>query len=149
MISNSTAKSIVIALAIGGVVVAGERLLQKHLPLSDILTRVQQSGLTDVVEADYDDGIWEIEGFRNGAGVEIHVHPVTGKVLSEHPENIEFRPQAGQKTALEIVTALEKSEEERIEEIDWERDHWEVEVKGPKGERKISVDATSGKVVSQ
>lgn len=149
MISNSTAKSIAIALAIGGVVVAGERLLQRHLPLSEILTRVEQSGLTDIVEADYDDGIWEIEGFRNGAGVEVHVHPATGKMLSEHPENIEWRPQAGQKTALEVVTALEKSDEDRIEEIDWERDHWVVEVKGPKGERKFLVDPATGKVVSQ
>lgn len=141
-------KSTAILAMVGGIVLAADYLPAKALPLSTILTSLEQGGLTSIVEASFDDGVWEVEGFRNNQAVEVHVDPLTGKVLREHPDHITSKPTPQAKSAAAIVKQLEQAGYAPVLEIEWERDGWEVEAVNSQGKRKLHVAAETGKILS-
>jgi len=146
---HSTISNTLALLAIvGGVAAAAEMLPAKALPLSTILTGLEKAGLTMIVDANFDDGVWEVEGMRGNRAVEVHVDPLSGKILTEQPEHISSVPGAQAKTAAAIAKQLEDAGYAPILELDWERTYWEVEAISAQGHRKLHVDANSGKILS-
>ncbi|WP_437229650.1 PepSY domain-containing protein [Planctomicrobium sp. SH661] len=127
---------------------AAEMLPAKSLPLSKVLATLEQQGLTSIVEADFDNGIWEIEGMRGDRPVELHVDPLTGKSHGEHPDRIDSFPPAGLKSAAAIAKSIEAAGYAAILELDWEHDHWEAEAISAAGHRKLHVAPDTGKVIS-
>lgn len=141
-------KTVSLAALIGGVALAADLLPANALPLSTILTTLEQQGLSPIVEANFDDGVWEIEGFRGDRPVELHVDPLTGKSFGEHPDRIDSRPPATAKAASAIAKAIEGAGYSSILELEWEHDHWDVEAISANGHRKLRVAADTGKVLS-
>jgi len=141
-------KAIVLAAAIGSVAIAAEILPAKALPLSTILETLEKGGLTGITDVDYDDGVWEVEGFRGTNAVEAHVDPLTGKVLYEKPEHITSRLPSNAKPASAIAKQLEAAGYAPIMEMDWEVNVWEIEAINAQGRRKLHVAPDTGKVLS-
>jgi len=133
---------------VGGVVMAGDLLPARALPLSTLLSGLEKAGLTMIVDANFDDGVWEVEGLRGNSAVEVHVDPLSGKILTEKPDQISSMPSAQAKTAAAIAKQLEDAGYAPLLELDWERDHWEVEAMNAQGRRKLHVAGDSGKVLS-
>ena len=69
------------ALALSSAWAADQRPPADAKPLSAIAKSLEDGGFT-VVEANFDDGRWKIEAFRNTEKRELRVHPVTGAIIS-------------------------------------------------------------------
>jgi hypothetical protein len=55
------------------------------LPLSEIIERLETAGYTTIIDAEFEDGVWEIEHVVDGEEHELHVDPVTGEILPAEP----------------------------------------------------------------
>lgn len=56
------------------------------LPLSEIIETLKTDGYTKIIDAEFEDGVWEIEYVVDGEEHELHVDPVTGEVLPEETQ---------------------------------------------------------------
>ena len=69
---------------------------ENALPLSEIVALVESMGYTTIVEAEFEDGAWEIEYVSQDEERKILVDPVTGEVLTilpdESPEESDSGP---------------------------------------------------------
>jgi hypothetical protein len=66
-----------------------EALPEGAMPLLEILARLEALGYTEIVESEYEDGVWEIEYIVDGEERELHVDPVSGEIVPEEPEGAE------------------------------------------------------------
>jgi uncharacterized membrane protein YkoI len=58
------------------------------LKLSDLLNKViQDYGTTDIDEVSFERRYWEIELVKDGVERELHVDPLTGKIISDREDN--------------------------------------------------------------
>jgi hypothetical protein len=115
--------------------------------LSEVLAAAEQRGVTDISDVSFDDGVWEIEGYRDGKAVEVHLHPHFLSVLAEHPEEPQSRPYRSLR-ASEIAKKLEEAGYGQISELEWEQTHWVAEVMTPRGEQELPIAADTGKVIN-
>ena len=51
------------------------------LPLSEIVSQLEQAGYDPIVEVEFEDGVWEVEAFKAGQFVEIELDPMSGVIL--------------------------------------------------------------------
>jgi len=116
-------------------------------PLSKVLATLEKEGLSPIVEASFDDGVWEVEGYRGDKPVEVHVDPKSLSIVSEHPESIQERPLKNSQPASAIARQLEQRRYEPILEIDWDHVDWEVEAMHEGRERDLRVSVT-GEITS-
>jgi hypothetical protein len=128
-----------------GFVLAGEYPDQDAKPLSEVLAAAESRGINDISEVSFDDGVWEIEGYREGKAVEVHLHPYFLSVLAEHPEEPPSRPHHSLR-ASEIAQRLEKAGYIPISELEWKHTHWTAECLTPQGEREVTVTADAEEI---
>ncbi len=131
-----------------GIAVAGDLPPENSKPLSTILKQLESGGLSQIKSVEFDDGVWEIEGMRNKGGVEVHVNPLTGDVVSEHKDLHSNLPPASAKSAATIVTLLEEAGYAPVYELEWERTIWTAEAIHKNSKRKLTIAPDTGKVVS-
>ena len=58
-----------------------DRLPRDARPLSEIVSNLERAGYGRITDIEYDDGRWEVKAFNEGRRVELHVDPVTGRIL--------------------------------------------------------------------
>jgi hypothetical protein len=77
----------VLALAVTPVVWSQTQSAQE-LDIKEIIAKLESAGYTKIRDIERDDGLWEVEA-TNSAGrrVELHIDPVSGKVLYEELED--------------------------------------------------------------
>jgi hypothetical protein len=51
-------------------------------PLSTIVKHLEQMHYTPITEIEFDDGHWEADAYKNGQKHDIHIDPVSGKIIS-------------------------------------------------------------------
>lgn len=56
-------------------------------PLSVIIANLERQGFGPFDEIEFDDGVWEIEVYRDGRKRKLKVHPVSGSILSDRPDD--------------------------------------------------------------
>lgn len=56
------------------------------LPWSEILAKLEAVGYTQIIDAEFEDGVWEVVTVVDGEEHELHVDPMTGEVLPEQPQ---------------------------------------------------------------
>lgn len=56
------------------------------LPKSEILAKLEALGYTQIVETEFEDGVWEVEYVVDGEEHELNVDPMTGEVLREEED---------------------------------------------------------------
>ena len=59
------------------------------LPKSEILASLEALGYTQIVETEFEDGVWEVEYVVDGEERKLHVDPMTGEILPEEEEEPE------------------------------------------------------------
>ncbi|WP_437202809.1 PepSY domain-containing protein [Planctomicrobium sp. SH664] len=138
---------VVMLLASGGLLAMAEHPPAGARPLSEVLTSLEQQGLL-VVEASFDDGVWEVEGIRSDRGVEVHVDPRTLRVIREHADSQDSRPGVGSLKASEIVKLLEDAGYSPVTELEWNSGEWEAEARRNLSRRNLRVAAETGKILS-
>lgn len=62
---------------------AAERPPVNAKPLSDIIKRLENQGYAPVIEVSLDDGVWEVEAYKDNVLRELLVHPATGEIHSD------------------------------------------------------------------
>jgi len=66
---------------------AGERPPADAKPLSDVVKALEDQGYSPVTEVSIDNGVWEVEAYKDGQERELRVDPVTAKIISDQPDN--------------------------------------------------------------
>jgi hypothetical protein len=66
---------------------ADERPPRNAKPLSEIVRNLENQGYLPVVEASIDNGVWEIEAYKDGRRRELIIEPVTGQILSDRRDD--------------------------------------------------------------
>jgi hypothetical protein len=59
------------------------------LPKSEILAKLEALGYTQIVETEFEDGVWEVEYVADGEEHKLHVDPMTGEILPAEDEEAE------------------------------------------------------------
>jgi len=112
-----------------------------------IVTQLEKDGYGPVTDVSFDDGSCEVEIVKDDVEHELNVDPLTGKVLSEHPDEREARPADGTQPLSKILTTLDEAGWTTIVEASYERNTWEVEAYQGAEKHELRVDAVSGKIV--
>tara|TARA_R100001143_G_scaffold61130_1_gene61398 strand:+ start:356 stop:934 length:579 start_codon:yes stop_codon:yes gene_type:complete len=133
---------------VAGTVVGADVPQSQDSPLSQVLSKLEQQGLAPIVEVDFDDGVWEIETFRKNKPLEVHVNPQTLAILSEHPDTHHRKPSINALTASQIARQIEQTGYQPILEMDYEHGQWKVEALHAGSERALTVEAATGKILS-
>ena len=116
--------------------------------LSEVLIALDAGGLKSVTEVSFDDGDWEVEGMREGKSVELHVDPLTSKVLSERADEIHASlPNDGMSLSA-ICKQIEAAGYGPITDADLEPAGWEIETLRNGTERQLMIDSRTGKILS-
>ena len=57
------------------------------LPLSSLLLKLEQAGFSPVVEVEFDDGLWEIQAYKDNRKRRLKVDPMNGQITSDRPDD--------------------------------------------------------------
>ncbi|MCD6580867.1 MAG: PepSY domain-containing protein [Desulfuromusa sp.] len=66
---------------------AGERPPADAVPLSEVVKSLEDKGYSPVTEVSMDNGVWEVEAYKDGQERELKVNPKDGQVLSDRLED--------------------------------------------------------------
>ena len=66
---------------------AGERPPADAVPLSEVVKSLEEKGYSPVTEVSMDNGVWEVEAYKDGQERELKVNPKDGQVLSDRLED--------------------------------------------------------------
>jgi uncharacterized membrane protein YkoI len=116
--------------------------------LLEIVRGLEEQGYAPIIETSFDDGVWEVEAYKNEAAFELSVNPTSGEVVSEHPDDGDPKPPADALPLSSIIEGLEKAGYSDVNDLSFERHIWEVEATRESTKRELRVDPKSGKVIS-
>lgn len=68
-------------------VFAGERPPADAKPLVEIIQSLEAQGYLPITEISMDDGVWEVEAYKDNVERELRVNPVTGEILSDRKDH--------------------------------------------------------------
>jgi uncharacterized membrane protein YkoI len=117
-------------------------------PLAQIVSALEEQGFTPIVEVSFDDGVWEVEAFREDQALELSVDPVSGKVISEHRDDADAKPAAEALALSKIIAAVADAGYADITEASFEGRSWEIEATRENQKRELRVDLNDGSVIS-
>jgi hypothetical protein len=117
-------------------------------PLIEVVRGLEKAGFGPIVDVSWDDGAWEVEAYRGNEPLELAVDPYNGKVVSEHRDDAESRPQQEAMKLSKVLLALENAGHSNIEEISFERRYWEVESIVHGAEQELHVDPVTAEIIS-
>lgn len=117
-------------------------------PLREIVTTLERDGYAPITEASLDRGRWEVDAYKGGAAIELHVDPASGRVLAQHPDSGDPRPPANAKALSQILTDVEAAGFTQITEATFKSQAWEIEAVRSGAKRELRVDVVTGKVLS-
>ena len=67
-------------------VMAGELPPKGSKQLSEIARMLEDKGYEPITEVSLEKGVWEVDAYRNNEERELRVDPVTGEIISDHPD---------------------------------------------------------------
>ena len=117
-------------------------------PLSEVLVTLDKGGLRSVTEVSFDDGVWEVEGIRDGRPVELHIDPLTCKIINERADEAHPVIPGEGKSLIEICKAVEDAGYSPVTEAEYEPTGWEIETLHNGAARQLVVDGRTGKILS-
>lgn len=57
------------------------------MPLSTIVLGLERQGWGPIVEVELDDGLWEVDAWKDGRRRKLEVDPPNGRVVSDRPDD--------------------------------------------------------------
>jgi hypothetical protein len=64
-------------------VMAGEKPPADAAPLSEIVKSLEKKGYSPITEVSMDNGVWEVETYKDGQERELKVNPKDGQIISD------------------------------------------------------------------
>ena len=82
---NDKMRAIVAATLLCGaaVAMAGEKLPENAMLLSDLVKSLEDKGYSPITDVSLDDGVWEVEAYLKQQERELRVDPVTAEIISD------------------------------------------------------------------
>jgi len=117
-------------------------------PIVKIVRMLEKEGYGPIVDVSMDDGVWEVEAYKDDASLELAIDPETGKILSEHRDDADARPPKDSLKLSELLRKLEKAGHGNVEDVSFERRYWEVETHQDGAQHELHVDPKTAKVIS-
>ena len=115
-------------------------------PLSAILKAIEEQNLGQIIDAEFDDGLWEVKIFEVQNYQKLYLDPITGQEV--RPRKIKNKvaatPPANALALSNIVESLEKDNLGPIVEVEYEDGFWEVKWLDHGRESKIYVHPLTG-----
>lgn len=97
-------------------------------PLSAILTALEQQNIGKIAEAEFEHGRWEVTVCQPTACQKLDIDPITGTTKRQRNTDMEKTPGDGATPISTLVKQLEAAKTGVVTGIDFERDHWTVEL---------------------
>lgn len=117
-------------------------------PVVEIVEQLERQGYGPFTEISFDDGVWEVEVYKDDVSCELAVDPKSAKVLSEHRDDAEPRPPREALSLSRLLRQVEQAGYESISEVSFERRYWEIESFRSDGKHEIHVNPATGEVVN-
>jgi len=130
-----------IALALTSSAFAEDPVPANAMPITKIITMLQDQGFCGVNEVEYDDGVYKAKVFaKTGHEYELKINPQTGKMIN--------KPVMATSSMLDAIKGATQAGFTNISEI--EADDSGYKIKAYKGQQKykIRVNGQTGKVMS-
>src|SRR5690606_17471827 len=115
---------------------------------AEVIAALEETGYLPVVEAEFDDGKWEIEAYQEDQAYELLVDPGSGEVVSKHRDTSDARPPEDGKRLSEILFSLAEAGYTDVQDVSFEGRTWEVEARRNGVKRELRVSVSSGEVIS-
>lgn len=115
--------------------------------LTEIVTRFEAVGC-QIVDASFDKGRWQLEGYRNDLSFELAVDRETGLLKSMRQDLVNPPPPPGAKPLSQILTAVQKAGWTRIASVELDHGQWDVAAYHNLARRELHLDAISGAIVA-
>jgi hypothetical protein len=85
-------RRLAVVLAVGALLVAtaasaDQKPPPNSKPLSQVAAAVERAGYSPIVEADFDNGSWEIEAYQGETKYELRVDPMSGEIKSKRVDS--------------------------------------------------------------
>lgn len=121
---------------------------RKEKPILEIVRSLEEADYAPIVEISYDDGVWEVEAYKDDIPYELSLDPVTGEVISEHRDDADPKPPAKSLLLSTIIEGIEKAGYTDLDDISFEHRTWEAEVRRNGMKRELRIDPATGEIVS-
>lgn len=117
-------------------------------PVVEIVERLEHQGFGPFAEISFDDGVWEVEVYKDDAPLELAIDAESANILSEHRDDAEPRPPRDALSLSRLLRQLEKAGYGAISEVSFERRFWEIETLRPDGKHEIHVNPATGEIIN-
>lgn len=97
-------------------------------PLSSILAMADNLGLGQVVEAEFDDGRWELTVCADRNCQKLYVDAVSGQETRRKASDSERLPPAGSKSMASVISQIEASNAGVVTSADFDDGYWKVQM---------------------
>lgn len=67
--------------------IASERPPENALPLSGVVKSLEVKGYSPITEISIEDGVWEVEAYKDGQERELEVNPASAEIISDRPDD--------------------------------------------------------------
>lgn len=115
----------------------------KAKPLSSILMAVENQNIGQIIEAEFDDGLWEVKTCQVQNYQKIYLDPVTGQ--EQRPRKSKNKvPPANALPLSSIVQTIEDRKLGSIIEVEFDDELWKIKLRKDGREIKMSVNPMTG-----
>jgi uncharacterized membrane protein YkoI len=127
---------------------ADDRSTSSPKSLVEIVVRLEKQGFAPTVEISLDDGVWEVEAYREDVPMELTIDARSGEIIAEHRDDADAKPPADSLPLSRILHALQKLGFKDVTEVSFERRSWEVEASREGQRRELRIDPKDATVIS-
>ncbi len=117
-------------------------------PLSTIIETVEGQQLGSVTQAEFDDGLWQVDVCNSGACQTLYFDPSTGDEnrREDDDDDSDEMPPTGSMPVATIARSVESQGLGVIKEIEFDDGSWEVDVRRDGRKIELSIDPMNGQV---
>jgi uncharacterized membrane protein YkoI len=126
---------------------AGDAPPRESKPVSEIIKSVEGQNAGTITDVESDDGLWEVEVYKDGKASTLYLDPKTGQLnhRRDGTEVHEDRPPGDGKSLSEIAKFIEDQRAGVITGIEFDDGFWEVEIRKDGKKVKLNIDPKTGK----
>jgi uncharacterized membrane protein YkoI len=117
-------------------------------PVLEIVKSLEEADYAPIVDVSFDDGVWEVEAYREDIPYELSIDPVIGEVISEHRDDADAKPPTKSLLLSSILESIDKAGYSDLDDISFEHRTWEAEVRRDGMKRELRIDPLTAEVVS-
>ncbi len=140
--------ALLLASCMGVAALAGDRLHHDSKPLGEIVEVLEKSGYV-VVDAEIDDGRWEIDAHKDDVSYELHINPVTGETIATYRDTTAYSaPPVHALKLSKLLKEVGKGGYSPILSAEFKHGRWEVEAHKDGQKRELEIGANDGKIVA-